>query len=197
MRHLLHSAIGLKSWCNHSEETGLVHRAAHIPEITDTASPLVKTHMQDVNGFDAVIHIVRNPLNAIASYRQYCTDFSVPTPPDFIRAESLGWQNHTEYWVYAVQSGTLEGILIRYEDLCQDPAGWLTKVIEFLGANVSKDAIDEAIRKCEITRLRERGGDRFYSKGPKRDHRDHLNYEARHLIMETTFYYARRLGYLQ
>jgi len=198
VRHLIYHTTGSGSYCIHSTETDKVHQAAHIPEITDVWSPFAKTHFCDTEGFDAVIHIVRNPLTAIASYKDYCSDFNVPTPEDFVSQEIDGWIRHYEYWRLAVISGAVRGLVIRYEDLVADPLRNMWGIIEFLEwPDITQEKVLEAVDKCSIENLRRNGGHKFFNEGINRDSRNSLSYDQRATILDSAFTQCRALGYMK
>lgn len=198
MRHLIYNAVGLKSAYITNPETGDVHKSAAIPEIADVDSPLVKTHDLNTRPFDAAIHIVRNPFNAIASYLDYCHRFNVPIQRRswFIKTEAIGWNKHSEYWRLARESGVLEGYhRVRYEDLLVDTNGELWKVVhDFLGFDIDPGAVEQAVTDCSLAKMQAKGSEEFYPKGFSRRYSDTLTrveidqighivrYELAHLI---------------
>ena len=171
MRHLIHAATGIKSAYILNAETDVVHHAAAIPEIAEENSPIIKTHGYDSEQYDSVIHVVRNPWAAIASYLDYCQAFNVDIQRRawFIEVEAKGWLKHAEYWRMTKEAGILPYHPVQYESLLVSPANELYAVLnQFLGVNVTVDQVETAVDACKLENLQAKGDPAFYPKGANR-----------------------------
>lgn len=199
-RHLIHAATGIGSIYNVSRETGIEHHAGGIQHIEEEGSPFIKTHGREAQRYEAAVHLIRNPKNAIASYIDYFEAFSDPVSrrEEFIAVESESWVRHSEYWRMSTSCTDLSfGYeLVRYEDLCDSTARILKRVLnDFLGMDVAHEAIAGAAFKCQLERLQVIGDKKFFPKGKSRDFRDSLTSREIEIIDQLTWKEAQNWGY--
>lgn len=108
-----------------------------------------------------VIFLVRDPRDVMVSYYFHLTrrrrGAYKESQSEFIRDPLLGVGKLLEFmngW-YEHRKVPSDFLLVRYEDLHQDPAGELRKVMEFLGLDdVSDEAISKAVEYSEFENMR-------------------------------------------
>ena len=147
-RTLLNHAFGLASWSEHgdpklgghaavSEVIGHRHWAGDWPSAYQSmrASPhlhVVKTHAPPKDDGPA-IYVVRDGRSAIVSYHHYLArlhDLHMTFDQISAGAASFGdWSSHLAAWSPLDRPATL---LLRYEDLANDPAAAIHRLAHFL-----------------------------------------------------------------
>ena len=128
---------------------------------------LIKIHEYFDHRCRKVIYIVRDPRDVVLSYydfqRKY-RHFEDGYPleryvDDCIqgRLNSAGWGTWGENvasWLYT-RGKTKDFLLLRYEDMMDDPARELTRVAAFLGIDSDPTRIQSAVEKSSADRMRE------------------------------------------
>ncbi len=135
----------------------------------------VKTHTANVQlyGYDAfhfrahdrIIHIVRHPCDvavSLAAYTGISIDAAIDqltldyacTPPDKnTRWEYRdSWVNHTISWLEESRATVL---LVRFDDLCANPAEQFQRIFEFLGVDIDADRFENTLRQTTFQALRD------------------------------------------
>ncbi|WP_374239044.1 sulfotransferase domain-containing protein [Thiocapsa sp. N5-Cardenillas] len=182
LRHLLFHAAHLHSRYILNPESDPSHLAAAIPQLESPNAPLIKTHSLDASHFDSVIHLVRNPAHAIASYLDYCKAFNIPSlpRPTFIRQEAALWSRHTSFW--SNLNPPLPYLRIQFQTLASNPAPTLRRISSFLQLNLSESAIASALSQCSLPALQAKGSKSFFPLGLKRNPASSLSQTELHTI---------------
>lgn len=114
------------------------------------------------------IYIMRNPLDvavSLASFMKISIDSAIAMMND---SESLlntttnslspllpvymgSWSHHVSSWIH---QDKIPVLLVRYEDLLEDPIQQFTKVVEFAKLSFSPEAIRIATEKCSFQNLK-------------------------------------------
>jgi len=139
VRLILNEAFGIKSTSVYPSESGAMKERPWLVErigFTDAERPnewlAVKTHDTPTDDGPA-IYLVRDGRAAIASYRHMLNDFTDLRPdlPNLIRGETWpgSWTDHFRAWNPEERSNTL---LLRYEEMKDDPASVCRKIGAFL-----------------------------------------------------------------
>ena len=128
---------------------------------------LIKIHEYFDHRCRKVIYIVRDPRDVVLSYydfqrkyRHYEDKYPLEKyVGDFVegRLNSIGWGTWGENvasWLYT--RGKTKGfLLMRYEDMMENPARELTRVSEFLGIPPDPARIADAVAKSSADKMRE------------------------------------------
>lgn len=166
MRHVLWHLFGWKSWYRHGSETDRVHVKALIHEVADPTARLIKTHEPAMEDFVDVIHVVRYPVDAIASYLRYQEIWN-PEPVDraaFVRREAEAWNRHTLFWSARSQPGRY--VVVRYSNLSLMFCMSVWQIAESFGREVTQQRLNEVRELTSFGKLRGRSGDAsFYRAG--------------------------------
>ena len=125
---------------------------------------LIKTHEYFEPRYRRVIYLVRDPRDvALSLYsfrRKYrSVDDSYPieryVAERFIPGDlDVSWGEHVGSWL-ATRMNQPGFLLVRYEDLLQDPPRELGRVASFLGIAVSTETLSQAIERSSANRLRQ------------------------------------------
>lgn len=70
--------------------------------------------------------------------------------PVWMRQGFGTWEGCTRSWL----DGSLETLLVRYEDLLDDPAGGLVRVLGFLGESVADERVERAVSASSFDAMR-------------------------------------------
>jgi hypothetical protein len=188
VRHLLEAATG--------EECGSIYDDRIMPRTG--VGVVVKTHGLDSHLFTHALHLVRNPLDAIESYYQWTRDrkgeSAAPEWEEFVADNVSYWCIHTRHWL-----GSPGRVLtVRYEDLVGDTPGTLEKICRWLGYDLPRARIDEAVEASHIDRMRGINpvhGKKFFRRGVVGASRECYSPELTERIEKKAGPLLRRLGY--
>ncbi|WP_460545947.1 sulfotransferase domain-containing protein, partial [Echinicola sediminis] len=111
------------------------------------------------------VYIVRNPLDVCVSYThhggisdydktiKYMCDGAKPTTGTHNQlAHYIGsWSEHIDTWTSNFPAKQL--LIVRYEDMVNNPLATFTQITHFIGISCSKDQIDRAIALSSFDRL--------------------------------------------
>lgn len=190
----------------------------------------VKTH--DAYSFDGlplfpqlatlgVIYIVRNPLDIAVSFAHH-ENTTVETIIERManKKQMLSYKKHKLYdqlpqllnsWSGHVKSwldeSTLRTLIVRYEDMHQQPEEVFRKVIEFCNLEVNEFKLQQAIEFSSFDLLQKQEAQQglamkqataksFFRKGNIEDWRNILSNQQTENIIKTHFTTMQRLGYL-
>lgn len=127
--------------------------------IKEMPSPrIIKSHTPKRN-YPRVIYLVRDGRDVYVSYFHYRLN-QLPdgyTFQKFLRREDhfpCLWSDHVKSWLYSDEKN-LDLIKIYYEDLLQNTAMELKKIVDFTGINTFEARIKEAVNASNIDRMRE------------------------------------------
>ena len=170
----------------------------------NTRMRLIKTHNANaaINGLPHLIpgeltqravYIVRDPRDVVTSLQGYMNaggmtieeaaekmaneDYCIQSEDELPQVVT-SWSKHVNSWMGEERYPLA---ILKYEDLCADPAGELKQVLEFCEIEVDEDRIAVAVEACRIDRLhrqekdngfredrRETSGVPFFHKGGSR-----------------------------
>jgi hypothetical protein len=66
------------------------------------------------------------------------------------------WQRHICSWLDSPIAGTENLLLIHYDDLRHDPVAGFSRIVEFLGVDVSRDKIELAVANNSLQKMRDK-----------------------------------------
>lgn len=134
------------------------------------------------------IYIMRNPLDMVMSYARHynlshadavehvCHKDNANQPDETAVAQFLGsWSDHVQSWADKPKFPTL---VLRYEDILDDPEAEFTKVLKHIGIPVEAERLARAIKFAsfkELAKQEETGGfvekpahaEKFFARGEK------------------------------
>ncbi len=125
---------------------------------------LIKTHEYFEPRYRKVIYLVRDPRDvALSLYhfrRKYrSVDDSYPieqyVAQRFLPGDlDVSWGEHVGSWL-GTRMNHPGFLLVRYEDLLQDPVHELSRLAAFLGISATRDTLSQAVERSSANRLRE------------------------------------------
>jgi hypothetical protein len=112
------------------------------------------------------------------------------------------WQSHVSSWLDSPIAGTPNFLLVLYEELRRQPEEWFGRIVNFMGVQVTRERIEQAVAHNSIREMKEkerkqpqmRSGD-FVRSGSIRGWRDKLTAAQVGLIEKHTGSVLQRLGY--
>ena len=124
---------------------------------------LFKTHELYNYRFNKVIYIVRNPKSVSISYYNYQRWKNILPPnmkfkefyPIFLNGfpnNNPNWYNHVGSWIDTEESKD-KFLLVKYEDLLENPLIQLKKMLNFIGINKSNDKLQLAIEASSFKNM--------------------------------------------
>jgi Sulfotransferase domain len=128
---------------------------------------LIGTHEQYRKDYRRVIYVVRDARDVVSSEFAFLSalEYFHGSLDEYIStflftcgsAYGYGpWQRHVSSWLDSPIAGTDNMLLIRYEDLRQDPVPWFARMADFLGVNLEKGRIEQAVENNSIQKMREK-----------------------------------------
>jgi len=190
---------------------------------------LIKVHDACVNAGEilfppaitrGVIYIMRNPFDIAASLanhrdvsideavRYLCSDKSAFADKrsglNTQLSQYLGtWSNHVDSWTSIHNQNIL---LVKYEDLVSEPMTWFSKIVDYIGLDYSKQAIEGAVAKTSFQNLREQEKQvkfkatpkvsRFFRQGKAGGWRNELTKEQAGLILNCNYNTLLKYNYI-
>lgn len=105
------------------------------------------------------VYIIRNGMDATVSlynYRRQISQLAMPFSQFLNRTLTNrnrfgAWHHHVAGWLEHENSGSV--LIIRYEDMVKDAAIELDRTLKFLGFNLPKGHIDNAVAKSNLNRV--------------------------------------------
>jgi len=166
----------------------------------------------------SAIYIIRNPLDMVLSYARHygitqedaankiCHPDNGNLPTETSVAQYLSsWELHVKSWMaYA----PWKRLLVRYEDLLDDPETQFAKVLDLVGVPVDKERLQRAIRFSsfdELSRQEDEQGfierpeqsAKFFGKGQKDQWKTDLDPALAEMIRTKMGQTMKRYGYLE
>jgi hypothetical protein len=176
---------------------------------------LIGTHEQYRKDYGRAIYVVRDARDVLLSEFAFlkALDYFRGDLDEFIStfvftcgsAYGYGpWQRHVSSWLDSPIAATENLLVVRYEDLRQDPVHCFTRMAEFLRLDVAREKIELAVENNSLQKMREkerkepvrasiRG--RFVRNGTVRGWVSQLSPAQVRLIEEHTGSALLRLGY--
>lgn len=166
----------------------------------------------------SAIYIIRNPLDMVLSYARHygitqedaaekiCNQDNGNLPTETTVAQYLSsWEMHVKSWMaYA----PWKRLIVRYEDLLDDPETHFTKILELVGVPVDPERLQRAIRFSsfdELSRQEDEQGfierpeqsEKFFRKGQRDQWKTDLAPELAEMIRSKMGETMKRYGYLE
>lgn len=127
---------------------------------------LIGTHEQYRKEYKKAIYLVRDARDVVSS------EFAFLSALEYFRGDldkfidsflftccvvhGIGpWHRNVHSWLDSPIAGTGNMLLVRYEDVRQDPMTWFSRMIEFLGMDVDREKIRAAIENNSLQKMRE------------------------------------------
>lgn len=166
----------------------------------------------------SVIYIIRNPLDMVLSYARHYnlsvekaatmigSEDNGNTPTATNAAEFLGkWCDHVESWTAATKYPTL---ILRYEDLLEDPETHFAKAVEHLSGTVDEARLKRSIDFSSFDKLKKQeekegfiekatGSEAFFAKGTSGHWKDDLDKKIVRKIRRDHRHVMQRYGYFE
>lgn len=128
---------------------------------------LIGTHEQYRKDYGRAIYVVRDARDVLLSEFAFLTalDYFHGSLDEYISTFLLTcgsaygygpWQQHVASWLDSPIAGTENLLLVRYEDLRQDPVSWFARMAEFLRLDVDRGKIEQAVANNSIQKMREK-----------------------------------------
>jgi len=128
---------------------------------------LVCTHEQYRKDYHRAIYVVRDARDVLLS------EFAFLSALDYFRGDldqfistflltcgsAYGygpWQRHVDSWLDSPIAASGNLLLVRFEDLRQNPMHWFTRMAEFLGVDADQEKIRLAVANNSIQNMREK-----------------------------------------
>lgn len=112
---------------------------------------IIKSHAPFNPFYHRVILLVRNPADVVLSYYYYLKSYGDISEDltlfDFIKNHEKGvqsWVDHTASWLQPQRIGQILKVF-SYEDLKQDTAGQLSKIMSLMGIHLSEEQLNKAV----------------------------------------------------
>jgi hypothetical protein len=169
----------------------------------------------------AVIYFIRNPLDIAVSFAHHSSSTLEKTvkkmnDPDNafcekpgklynqLRQDLLNWSGHVGSWI---NDSGLPVVVLRYEDMLEDPYREFKKALDFIGLEFPENKIRCAIENSEFNKLKELEGKEgfnekpikmglFFREGRSGTHRNHLDDNLVKEIISVHGKVMREYGYL-
>ena len=146
----------------------------------------LKTHTANLVAFgapafefqpqDRVLYLVRHPLDVAVSNADYnnqdidatidlmCRPGTCVGTGSLAGIEARGsWNQHVAGWLATVACPSL---LMRYEDLCRDPAGGLRRILDFIGLPVDELRLARAVKRSTFSELQRQEAESGFAEAP-------------------------------
>lgn len=122
----------------------------------------IKSHSQYEGKYPNTVYIVRDGRDVSVSYYHYSLkmgnvdkDLSFSGFLDMFNEGSVGpfgkWSDHVNGWLDHAEEDV---VITRYEDLLDDAAGELKRMLEFCGITIDEDRVDKAVEASSFERMR-------------------------------------------
>jgi hypothetical protein len=128
---------------------------------------LACTHEQYRKEYHRAIYLVRDARDVLLSEFAFlkALDFFHGDLNQFIshflftQVSAYGWgpwQRHIDSWLDSPIGGTGNLLLLHYEDLRRDPVAGFSRIVEFLGVDVSREKIELAVANNSMQKMRDK-----------------------------------------
>jgi hypothetical protein len=126
---------------------------------------LISSHEQYRTEYRKAIYMVRDARDVALSEFAYTSalEFFRGDLDDFLEVFLRGkisgfgpWPRHVSSWLNSPIAGTDNLLLVRFEDLRQNPVDGFKRMAEFLGINVDEERVRRAITNNSLDRMREK-----------------------------------------
>jgi Sulfotransferase domain len=212
---LRHALTGIPAtFGNLNEAVPYLGGHARVSGILADGGRLIRSHETLDLGPRRVVYIVRDPRSVVLSeYRwQLMSGYFDGTLADFVgdfvsgTANPWGaWDRHVECWYAHTARASGPLLVVRYEDLRQDPAAVLSRILGFLGSATSPTRLQAIVDANDLNSMRRSERDtaipkvredlEFVGDGGVASWRDQLSGDATARITERFGDVMRRAGY--
>jgi hypothetical protein len=226
------------TWLRFLTYEALTKRPANWPDVNRTiidrsyAAPLlsggrrvIPTHEAYRSDYRKAVYLVRDPRDIVSSEYAFvqALGFFNGDLDAFLRAFVAGrvnaygaWHKHVTSWLDAADSGKLDLLLVRYEDMRANPEAKLAEIVEFYGGDSDPALIHAAVENNTLEKMRAKedaarrtvpasgksplrkmqdGGNRFVREGKVAGWRARLTVEQVRFLEKHTGAVLQRLGY--
>ena len=166
----------------------------------------------------SAVYIMRNPLDVVVSYARHFgktveetvealsrSDNAAPAAPTTVHQFFGSWSEHVNSWT---SKSSYPQLVLRYEDLHQDPHKSFGSLLKHLGVPVDKERLDRAIRFSsfdEVSKQEETKGFiessdhkvKFFAKGQKGQWREALSPKLIKQVKKDHRKVMEKYGYLE
>jgi len=174
---------------------------------------LIATHEQYRKEYTKAIYLVRDARDVALSEFAYTSalEFFRGDLDDFLQVFLFGkisgfapWHRHINSWLNSPLAGTSNLLVLRFEDLRENPIDGFSKMAEFLGVNADSDLVRRAVARNSLERMKEKElvepqrasvKDRFVRNGSVQGWRSKLTPAQVELFARTVGPTLARLGY--
>ena len=157
--------------------------------------------------YKKVIYIIRDGRDVMVSaYHYYYFPIKISFL-DFLQMDIWPgpWDEHLQSWLD--NAHLLDLLLIRYEDLLEDPFQQLKNIAHFIGLNTDDEKVDRAVRHSSFTALKKMEanndsrfsglpGLKFFRSGKSGQWRQYFGPEHKDVFKRQTNTLLMRLGYI-
>jgi hypothetical protein len=128
---------------------------------------LIGTHEQYRKDYKRAIYLVRDARDVVSSEYAFLSalEYFRGDLDQFIHSflftccvvYGIGpWQRNVHSWLDSPIAGTENMLLVRYEDVRQDPVLWFSRMADFLGVAVDGEKVKDAVENNSLQRMREK-----------------------------------------
>ena len=191
----------------------------YVPSIYKRAASLdafpgpryIKSHNPCYEAYPKIIYVYRDARDALVSYYYYAIgkkvfagSFKQFVFSPFVE-QFTSWKEHVTGALELASEKPKRILMLRYEDMLNDPLPALTKIADFLGLTVDAKSLAKAAEKSSFEQLKrteqESGGETlgkrftFFRSGSADQWRDHFDPELYGRFLQQNADTLQRLGY--
>lgn len=144
-----------------------VYGLSHGIPVLPGGGRVLNTHEAYRKEYRRAVCLVRDARDVVLSEYSYLTSLGYyrGTFDEFIagfvgkgrRVNSYGpWPDHVTSWLDSPIAGTANFLLVKYEDLRRDPEEWFERISQFLGVQLSREKIHQAVANNSLKQMREK-----------------------------------------
>lgn len=144
-----------------------VYSLDHGIPVLPNGGRLVNTHESYRKEYKRAICLVRDARDVVLSEYAYLKGlgFFEGSLDEFVagfvgvrgRVNGYGaWHHHAASWLDSPIAGTPDFLLVKYEDLRHDSEEWFGHITDFLGVQVSRERIQQAVANNSLKQMREK-----------------------------------------
>lgn len=152
---------------NINQSMTAIGRHANASRLLPGRGRVIGTHQQYRKDYGRAIYVVRDARDVLLSEFafQSALDYFRGNLDEFISAflftcaSAYGvgpWHRHVSSWLDSPLAGTENLLVVRFEDLRQDPVPWFARMAEFLRVDVDREKIELAVANNSIQKMREK-----------------------------------------
>jgi hypothetical protein len=121
--------------------------------------PIVwKSHQQFNRSFSRVIYIVRDARDVYVSYYHYLkaklpTEYTFKDFLENYKYPYSRWSNHVNSWLQEKSEDPKNFLIIRYEDLLENPLDNFSKIVKFIDLDIERSQLEKAIHNSSFKQM--------------------------------------------